>query len=275
MEKKLPGVCPATKKDGTEYYRSSITHKSKHISLGSYDIPSKACGAYLEATELLNNTSLSIHDYSSLRILPFEKWVSLINYRDNGIYFATPIYLYKKYFEYLLSPTQILKFDLDDLFYYSSRKIMQRGRHFFVADYGMQVNIVSRYGIKNYAVEGRDFRFVNGDNLDFRYENIEIFNTYHGVSRKQTQKGTFYVAKIHIRGNYTIGKYHTDTEAAIAYNKAIDILKKAGITKNFTPNYLEGLSPRAYATIYSELSISPKILHFSASEDMQCKTDCK
>lgn len=268
MKKKLPGVCPATKKDGTIYYRSSITHLRKHISLGSYDTPSMACGAYLEATELLKDANLTIHDYSSLRILPFEKWVSLINFRDNGIYFATPIYLYKKFFEYLLSPTQVLKFDLDDLFYYSSRKIMQRGRHFFVADYGMQVNIVSRYGIKNYAVEGRDYRFVNGDDLDFRYENIEIFNTYHGVSRRETKKGTCYIAKIHIKGNYTIGKYSTDTEAAIAYNKAIDILKKAGVSKNFTPNYLEGLSPMAYANIYSELKISPKITNYSVAKDI-------
>lgn len=267
MGKKLPGVYPATKKNGTIYYRSSITHHRKHISLGSYDTPSMACGAYLEATELLNDVSLTVHNYNNLRILPFEKWVSLINFRDNGIYFATPIYLHKKYFDYFLSPSQILKFDTDDLFYYSSRKIMQRGRHFFVADYGMQVNIVSRYGIKNYAVEDKDYRFVNGDNLDFRYENIEIFNAYHGVSRHETKKGIFYIAKIHIRGNYTIGKYHTDTEAAIAYNKAIDILKKAGVNKNFTPNYLEGLSPMAYANIYSEISISPKILNYSAKTD--------
>ena len=266
MEKKLPGVYPATKKDGTVYYRSSITHLRKHISLGSYNTPAMACGAYLEATDLLKNSSLTIHDYSPLRVLPFEKWVSLINFRDNGLYFTTPIYLYKKYFEYQLSPTQILKFDLDDLFYYSSRKIMKRGRHFFVADYGMQVNIVGRYGIKNYAVEGKDYRFVNGDNMDFRYENIEIYNTYHGVSRRETKKGTIYIAKIHINGNYTIGKYDTDTKAAIAYNKAIDILKKAGINKNFTPNYLEGLSPRAYATIYSEISISPKITKYQMNE---------
>lgn len=263
--KKLPGVYPATKKDGTAYYRSSVTHKRKHISLGSYDTPSMACGAYLEAIELLNDTSVSIHNYNELRILPFEKWVSLINFRDNNLYFATPIYLYKKYFEYYLSPARILKFDMDDLFYYSSRKIMERGRHFFVADYGMQVNIANRYGIKNYAVQGRDFRFVNNDSLDFRYENIEILNTYHGVSLSETKKGVYYVAKIHLNGNYIIGKYTTNTEAAIAYNKAIDILKKAGVTKNFTPNYLEGLSPSVYADIYRKLSISSKILNYGCS----------
>ena len=262
MEKKLPGVFPAQKKDGTVYYRSSITHKRKHISLGSYDTPYKACGAYLEASGLLKDASLALHDYSDHRILSFEKWVTLINFRDNNIYFATPIYLRKKYFEYYLSPSQILKFDMDDLFYYSSRKIMQRGRHFFVADYGMQVNIVSRYGIKNYAVAGKDYRFVNGDDLDFRYENIEIWNAYHGVTRKESKKGVKYVAKIHLNGNYTIGQYDTDTEAAIAYNKAIDLVKKAGVTKNFIPNYLEGLSPKAYAEIYSALPISPKVQNY-------------
>ncbi len=262
MEKKMPGVFPAQKKDGSTYYRSSITYKRKHISLGSYDTPYKAFGAYLEATGLMKDCALAIHDYSTHRILPFEKWVTLINFRDNNMYITTPIYLYKKHFEYYLSPTQILKFDIDDLFYYSSRKIMQRGRHFFVADYGMQVNIVSRYGIKNYAVLGKDYRFVNGDTLDFRYENIEIFNSYNGVSKKETKNGIRYVAKIHIKGNYTIGTYETDTEAAIAYNKAIDILKKAGVTKNFVPNYLDGLSPKAYADIYTDLSISQKILQY-------------
>lgn len=262
MDKKLPGVFPAQKKNGSIYYRSSITYQRKHISLGSYDTPEAASAAYREASLVLTDNAISLHDYSSKHTLPFEKWVVLVNFRDNGIYFPTPIYLHKKYFEYLLSPEHILKFDIDDLFYYSSRKIMQRGRHFFVADYGMQVNIVSRYGIKNYAVLNRDYRFVNGDTLDFRYENIEIFNIYHGVTKKNTKKGLRYIAKIHINGNFKIGSYHTDIEAAIAYNKAIDLLKKAGITKNFTPNYLEGLSPSAYADIYSNLRISSRLLHY-------------
>lgn len=262
MEKKLPGVFLAQKKDGTIYYRSSITYKQKHISLGSYDAPTKAFAAYLEASSLIRDPLMSLKDYSAHRALSFNKWVSLINFRDNGIYISTPVYLHPKYFEYMLSPEMILKFDIDDLFYYSKRTIMQRGRHFFVADYGMQVNIANRYGIKNYAVCGRDYRFVNGDPHDFRYENIEIFNAYHGVTRKETKNGIQYVSKIHIRGNYTIGTYSTDTEAAIAYNKAIDILKKAGVTRNFTPNYLEGLSPSAYADIYTKIHISQKIIDY-------------
>lgn len=83
----------------------------------------------------------------------------LINFRDNGIYFGTPIYARSKFFYYYLSPTDVLKFDIDDLFYYSSRKIMKRNGHLFVADYGMQVNILNRYGIRNFAVAGKDYLF--------------------------------------------------------------------------------------------------------------------
>lgn len=262
MSQSYPGVYQAQKKDGSTYYRASITYKQKHISLGSYSSASMACAAYLEASSLLSSRELSLSDYSKFRLLSFEKWVCLLNFRNNDIYFSTPIYMRKNYFEYYLSPSYILKFDVDDLFYYSSHKIMRRGRHFFVADYGMQVNIASRYGIKNYAVKGRDYLFVNGDDMDFRYENIKILNSFHGVTKKETAKGLRYVAKIHINGNYTIGSYHTDIEAAIAYNKAVDLLKKAGVTKRFLPNYLENLSPIAYADIYAKVPVSDKILHY-------------
>lgn len=262
MSQSYPGVYQAQKKDGSTYYRASITYKQKHISLGSYSSASMACAAYLEASSLLSSEELSLSDYSKFRLLSFEKWVCLLNFRNNDIYFSTPIYMRKNYFEYYLSPSYILKFDVDDLFYYSSHKIMRRGRHFFVADYGMQVNIASRYGIKNYAVKGRDYLFVNGDDMDFRYENIKILNSFHGVTKKETAKGLRYVAKIHINGNYTIGSYPTDIEAAIAYNKAIDLLKKAGVTKKFLPNYLENLSPMAYADIYAKVPVSDKILHY-------------
>ncbi len=39
------GVYAATKKDGTQYYRSSITFKSKHISLGSFPTETEAARA--------------------------------------------------------------------------------------------------------------------------------------------------------------------------------------------------------------------------------------
>ena len=49
----LPGVFQAKKKNGTIYYRSSITFRSKHISLGSFPDESSAHSAYLEAKTLL------------------------------------------------------------------------------------------------------------------------------------------------------------------------------------------------------------------------------
>ena len=93
MEHNPPGVFSASKKDGTIYYRASITHKKKHISLGSYPTALLAYGAYLEGTAILDGESLTITDYSCHRILPFAKWICLINYRDNRIYFANPIYV--------------------------------------------------------------------------------------------------------------------------------------------------------------------------------------
>lgn len=262
MNKRLPGVYPQQKKNKTMHYRSSLTYRRKHISLGSFDTMIKAHAAYLEAGMILEDTVVTILDHSPHRVLSLEKWVVLVNFRDNNIYFSTPIYVRQKYFEYYLTPSVILKFDMDDLFYYSTRSIMKRGGHFFVADYGMQVNILNRYGIKNYGVPGRDYRFVNGDIYDYRYENIEILNRYHGVRQISKNGKTAFRAKIHILGNYTIGTYDSETEAAIAYNKAIDILKKAGLTKNFSPNFLEGLSPYLYADIYSQVAISPKIRNY-------------
>ena len=261
--KHYEGVFSAVKKSGEVYFRASLTYRRKHISLGSFTTPEAAHTAYLEGQQLLADSSLTLTDYYNGSLLSFEKWVCLLNFRDNGIYFGNPIYMGQRLFYYYLTPTHVLKFDLDDLFYYSSHKIMCRGNHYFVADYGMQINIASRYGIKNYAVPGVDFHFINGDCTDFRRENLEILNIYHGVRCTQVKNGQYvYTVRIHIKGNYLVGKYATELEAAIAYNKAIDILLKNGLQKNFTPNYIDGLSPSKYAEIYSAVEISPKIIHF-------------
>ncbi|MCM1102301.1 MAG: hypothetical protein NC079_11480 [Clostridium sp.] len=256
------GVFPAFKKDGTPYFRASLTYKRKHISLGSHATAQTARLAYLEGTRLLCDPSIGLIHYTEESPLSFEKWVCLLNFRDNDIYFGTPIYIHRKFFYYHLTPSKSLKFDLDDLFYYASHKIMCRGNHYFVADYGMQINLVSRYGIKNYAVEGRDFRFLNGDPTDFRRENLEIFNTYHGIRLTRKNGQYVYTVRIHIRGDYLVGQYASREEAAIAYNKAIDILRRNGVRKNFTPNYIEGMSPARYADIYTRVDISPKIRQY-------------
>ena len=58
------------------------------------------------------------------------------------------------------------------------------------------------------------------------------------------------------------GIYEDMTEAAIAYNKAVDVLHRNGLQKNFTMNYIDTVSPSQYAEIYSHLKISPKILAY-------------
>lgn len=256
------GVCAAYKKDKTLYYRASITCQSKHISLGSFTTADVAHAAYLEAGVLLFDRTITLERYQEHHVLQFDKWVILINFRDNGIYIGTPIYIRARFFEYYLAPDYVLTFDRDDLFYYASHKIIRRGGHLFVSDYGMQVNILNRYGIKNYGVEGKDYRFLNGINTDFRYENIEILNCYQGVSIQKKNGRLLYKVKLHLKGNYVVGTYETIEEAAIAYNKAIDIVQKKGVTKNFTPNYLEHISASEYADIYTRIKISPRLLHY-------------
>ncbi|MBR3306677.1 MAG: hypothetical protein IKI75_05430 [Lachnospiraceae bacterium] len=259
MKNETAGVFTSKRKDGTVFYRSSITFRRKHISLGSFEDSESAHRAYTQARLLLRDMNVGVLDYRAGSPLPFEKWVCLVNFRDNGIYIANPIYIMRKMFNYYLSPEEILKFDADELFYYSSHKIMRRGNHFFAADYGMQVNILNRYGIRSYAVEGRDYFFRNGDVLDFRASNLDIVNRYIGVTKEIKRGKVIYRTRIHVRGNFIVGDYETEDEAAIAYNKAADILKLKGSSKNYARNYLEHLSKADYEALYSAVKISSKL----------------
>ena len=261
---RLPGVYSAQKKDGEIYFRSSITFNRKHISLGSFPSADLAHQAYVEASAILSSDSVTIPDYSETSILSFDKWVCLINFRDNRVYFKNPIYLRSNYFYYYLSLYEELKFDIDDLFFYSSHKIMRRKGHLFVSDYGMQLSIASRYGIKNYSVNEIDYRFINGDYLDYRYENIEIINRYYGVRKIKKNGKDLYKVKIHISGDYVVGLYEDETEAAIAYNKAVDMLSRTSYEKNYPQNYIENLSGSAYASLYTKIKISDKIKKLSS-----------
>ncbi len=259
----LPGVFLAKKKDGTLYYRASLTYKTKHISLGSFPTEELASQAYLEANQILNESEITIHNfYDHYYILKFDKAIVLLNFRDNQMYFNNPIYLRKGYFSYFLSPNLELKFDNDDLFYYSSHRILKRQGHLYVNDYGMQYSILGRYGIKPYSVAGRDYTFANGDDTDYRYSNIIVINHYHGVFEHLKNGIKCYEVMIHINGNYRIGSYSSEETAAIAYNKAADLARSHGITKEFPENYVDSVSPKVYADIYSDLKISKRYLDY-------------
>lgn len=269
----IKGVFEAYKKDGTKYYRASITYRGKHISLGSFDVQNKAACAYEYANSILNDSKYTIDkcikncqdnhnlDNKEKSYLTLEKIVSLINFRDNNIYIANPIYIYNKYFYYYLSIDKILKFDADELFFYSSHKIMYRGNHLFVAYYNSQINILSRYGIRPHSVLGKDYEFKNGDRYDFRVTNLEINNRFYGVSRLKKRVKKSYKAMIHIENNFTIGYYESPVVAAIAYNKAADLLYKKGYSKEYPRNDISilGISKLSYIDIYNSINISQKI----------------
>lgn len=258
------GVYIAHKKDNTEYYRVSVTYKNKHISLGSFDDINKASAVYQEALSIIDvhsthniNAEKHTTTYDSRLNISFEKFIILLNLRDNNIYIKTPIYMCHKYFLYFLSEENVFTFSTDDLFYYSNHKIMNRGGYLFVNDYGMQTSILLRYGIRSHSVKGRDYIFRNGDEHDFRYENVQVINPFNGVQKINKKGRTTYRALIHINGNYIIGDYQSEVQAAVAYNKAIDMLKGKTSVK-YIPNYIESISGIEYASLYNMVKISKK-----------------
>ncbi len=262
----LPGVAKTAKKDGTIYYRSSMTIQSKHVSLGSFPTEEEAGQAYREAVAIVREGKYRLEDYSSDFALDFSKFVILMNYRNTGIYFKTPIYLQTGYFYYYLSPERYLIFDREDLFFYADHKIQTRGGYYFICDYGSQYSILSRYGIKSYAKKGKDYLFVNQNECDFRYENIRIINEYMGVTCIEQDTHTLYECVIHIRGNFLVGRYPDKITAAIAYNKAVDTLSAKGIRKKYVKNYINEYSSEEYRRIYDAISISDRILQYTRED---------
>ncbi|MCR5777941.1 MAG: hypothetical protein K6G84_11080 [Lachnospiraceae bacterium] len=261
----MNGAYKTVKLDGSTYFRASITHKNKHISLGSSPSESAASSMYIAASEVLKGR-LGIEDYSDNNILNFSVWVTLINFRDNNVYFKTPIYLRKKYFLYYFSPEIVFKFDTDDLFFYSQHRIQARGKHFFCENYGAQVSLSSRYGIRPFAVKDRDYRFLNGDDTDYRYENIEIINKYYGVEKIIKKFDTLYKAKIHVNGNYSLGTFKSEDTAAIAVNKAIDLLSRTSLKKKrMYSNFIEHIPASSYADIYSSIILPKKFMELIRS----------
>lgn len=267
----MTGVYEARKKSGEIYYRASFTYRNKHISLGSSSDEASCHAMYNEACEIINNSSDHWIDtdhrttsYNEAMTLSLGKYISLINFRDNNIYIKTPIYMCHKYFLYFLKEHEVLQFSTDDLFYYSNHTIMSRGGYYFVNDYGMQTSILSRFGVRSHSVKGRDYVFKNGDTHDYRYENILVVNKYNGVSQFTKNGRIMYRTRIHINGDYILGEFSSEAEAAIAYNKAVDMLSDL-VNITYTPNYIEGISSVEYASLYHNIILSKNFRNYVKS----------
>ena len=59
-----------------------------------------------------------------------------------------------------------------------------------------------------------------------------------------------------------IGNYPTDIEAAVAYNKAADILQQNKCPKKFEKNYIDKLDSKEYHRLYDSIAISQKIIDY-------------
>ena len=255
------GVYKSKKRNGNIYFRVSITYKGRHISLGSSESLKTAAMIYEEASLLRENDD-GVDEFPSYYYISFDKYLSIINYRDNGVYFHNPIYLHQRYFSYFLDRDTELKFDTDDLFFYSQHRIQRRGSHLFVENYGAQMSLFSRYGIHPFAVEDKDYRFKNGDPLDFRYENIEIINRYLGVELIENTIPRKFRSYIHVNGYYNLGVYQSEDRAAIAFNKARSLLREKGRNKDTPANYISDMPEEEYREIYESIELPESFLGF-------------
>ena len=73
-----------------------------------------------------------------------------------------------------------------------------------------------------------------------------------------------YRTKIHINGDYILGEFLSENEAAVAYNKAIDMLSGL-INIAYTPNYIEGISSVEYASLYHNIILSKNFRNYVKS----------
>lgn len=244
---------------GKTQYKIYFVYKATKIYLGSYSSMEIAQKVLEEADELMETVS-SIPSFDTYT-LNYKKIIVLCNLRDHKKYIKNPIYLYPTYFHYYLSKDCILTFDLKDLLYFSTYKVYKRGNYIYTQDGISQQNILARFGIPNHSVINKDYRFKNNDPYDFRAQNLEIINSYKGVTKKIKGSTIVYSASIYIHGNLTIGHYHTETEAAVAYNKAVDLLTQQGLLHDHPHNHIPLITKDEYDSLYHSLPVSSRLTH--------------
>ena len=239
-------------------YKVYFTHNKKKLYLGIFPTEHMANTAVLEAERIMGSLKIipNIQYINSFTALNYKKIVSLCNFRDNLKFIKNPIYICDGYFRYYISNNLFLIFDIKDLFFLSAYKIYKRGKYIYFQDNISQQNILSRFGIQNHSVVWKDYMFKNGNEYDFRRHNLQIINSYKGVSIKSKGTTNIYVANIFIDKNIILGHYSSEIEAAIAYNKATDLLTTSGCKKIFTKNEIHFLTKSEYDEIYNNIIVS-------------------
>lgn len=250
-------IYPISKGDVTTY-KVYLLYSKKKIYLGSYDCHAKASRALEEANHIMN-APFGHLDFTT-SVIDYKKIITLCNFRDHKVYIKNPIYLKDKYFYYYLSKDIILTFDMKDLLFFSTYKICKRGNYLYIQDSISQQSLLNRFGILSHSISGKDYLFKNGNAYDFRRDNIEIINTYKGVTKKVKNQETFYTASIYTDKPILLGYYSSEIEAAIAYNKAIDFLMaNSSNCRNYIPNDIPFLTKAEYDAIYDHLKLSPRL----------------
>ena len=79
------------------------------------------------------------------------------------------------------------------------------------------------------------------------------------VLRVEKKGLVYHEAKLHINGDFLVGRYETDAIAATAYNKAADCAMSYGIKKAFPKNYIPEYSSEEYKSLYRSVQISKKL----------------
>lgn len=103
-----------------------------------------------------------------------------------------------------------------------------------------------------------------------RYENIKLLNPYPWCRDCQKLQGSTNIkARItHKRQFCHRNLQHNRKGLHIAYNKAVDMAHAHGIEKNYPENYIESISGKEYADIYTSVTVSNKYLQYLQQFDL-------
>lgn len=255
----MPYIYPAT----NMRYRVYYLYKTKKIYIGLYHTYEKALLAY-QFIENIFTSSISLKDYTPDCPITFEKFVACINFRDNHMYFKTSIYVQSDHFKYYISPDLYLIFDLKDLLYFSNKRIHKRGDYLYTYIGDQQENILKRFGFNRSMTYLKDYDFLNNNRYDFRRKNIHIINHYYGVSLETKYNKTTYVTRIVLnKKNLVVGHYSSDMLAAIAYNKAVDLVTASSNEYHYSKNTFPFLTRQEYDSLYESLPISKRLTSHS------------